>query len=99
MSNRLVKEFSPLLLPGCVAIIGSAVRPSNDIAATLGTLACFGGFALLAATAFGLEFQHRTLGLLLSQPVERSSLWHQKLLVVFLGGIVVTLLNWQVQEL
>jgi hypothetical protein len=99
MSNRLFKEFRPLLLPACVAIIGSAVRPSNDFVAMLGSLACFGGFALLAAMAFGLEFQQRTLSLLLSQPVERWSLWRAKLLVVCLVGVVVMLINWQVQEL
>jgi hypothetical protein len=99
MSNSLFKEFRPLLLPACVAIIGSAVRPSNDLAAMVGSLACYGGFALLAAMVFGLEFQQRTLSLLLSQPVERSSLWRAKLLVVVLAGVVVTLINWQVQEL
>jgi hypothetical protein len=99
MSNRSFKEFRPLLLPACVAIIGSAVRPSNDLVAMLGSLACFGGFALLAAMVFGLEFQQRTLSLLLSQPVERWSLWRAKLLVVILAGVVVTLINWKVQEL
>src|SRR5215510_2807067 len=37
--------------------------------------------------------------LLLSQPVERWSLWRAKLVAVVLAGVVVILINWQVQEL
>jgi hypothetical protein len=99
MSSTLVKEFRPLVLPACVAIAGSILPPTNDLYAMLGSLACFGGFALLAAMVFGLEFQNRTLGLLLSQPTERSRLWQDKLLSVSLAAVAVGLLNWQFQQL
>ena len=41
-----------------------------------------------AGCAFGNEFQHRTLSLLLSQPIARSVLWRDKMLV--LGAGIVT---------
>ncbi|HTL57945.1 MAG TPA: hypothetical protein VL361_19810 [Candidatus Limnocylindrales bacterium] len=98
-SGKLVKEFRPLLLPAIVAVVGSITPPVDDVSAIVGTLACFGGFALLAAMTFGLEFQQRTLPLLLSQPIPRSHIWGDKLLVVFLAGILLLLLNWQFQQL
>jgi hypothetical protein len=99
MSSTFVKEFRPLILPACVAVAGSIIPPKNDVGGMLGTLACFGGFALLAAMTFGLEFQHRTLGLLLSQPAERSHLWQNKLLTVGLAAVAVGLVHWQFQQL
>ena len=99
VSGRLGKEFRPLLLPGAVAILGSIIPPMDDVSAILATLACFGGFALLAAMTFGLEFQQRTFALLLGQPTPRSQIWGDKLLVVFLTGIILLLVNCELQQL
>src|SRR5919106_793556 len=55
------------------------------------------GSALLAALPFGAEFQHRTMVLLMAQPVTRARVWLTKhaalvavLIVVGLAGYVVT---------
>ena len=40
---------------------------------------------LMAGSSFGNEFQHRTLSLLLSQPIARSVLWRDKMLVLGAG--------------
>jgi hypothetical protein len=40
------------------------------------------GCLLMAALTFGNEFQHRTMSLLLSQPVARRTLWPQKMRVL-----------------
>jgi len=42
----------------------------------------FLGIPLLATMIFGLDFQHRTLALLLSQPIDRMQLWKEKMLVM-----------------
>ena len=42
----------------------------------------FFGIPLLAALAFGNEFQYRTISLLLSQPVSRMEIWAEKLSVM-----------------
>jgi hypothetical protein len=98
MSSMLAKEFRPLILPACIAAGGSIIPPVDDLTATLGSLATFGGFAVLAAMTFGLEFQQHTLTLLLSQPVERKRLWQNKTLIVLLAGMAVSLVNWQFQQ-
>src|SRR5436190_1038657 len=99
MSNTLAKEFRPLILPACIAAGGSIIPPAEDLGAMLGSLATFGGLAVLAAMTFGLEFQQHTLTLLLSQPVERRRHWQNKVLTVLLAGIAVALVNWRFQQL
>ena len=39
----------------------------------------------MAGSSFGSEFQHRTLSLLLSQPIARSVVWREKMLVLGAG--------------
>src|SRR5512140_2731706 len=48
------------------------------------------GSAAMGAISFGTEFQRRTFGQLLSQPVARSVLWNEKMLVLGAGLAVVT---------
>ena len=50
----------------------------NDIGMVLFCVAC----ALMGASVFGNEFNHRTLPLLLAQPVPRKSLWRIKMLAL-----------------
>jgi len=43
------------------------------------------GCAFLGASAFGNEYNHRTMGLLLAQPIARERLWLEKMLVLGVG--------------
>lgn len=48
--------------------------------------------ALLGAAAFSQEFQYRTVGLLLAQPVSRRRVWWEKYLIVGTGVVGLLLL-------
>src|SRR5689334_17465360 len=98
MTTALAKEFRPLILPACIAVAGAVTPAADELTRMLGALACFGGFAVLAAMTFGLEFQQHTLALLLSQPVERRRIWRDKVLTVLLAGLGLVLVNWRFQQ-
>ncbi len=95
MNPRLAKEFRALRLPwaaGMAAALAGMVasRATGDPNACVYGLnvseACV---ALLAAMSFGVEFRHRTLSLLLSQPCPRREVWREKLGVLgVLAGTV-----------
>lgn len=101
MNSRLAKEFRPLLLPWCVAAfaglghliaLADPVFSRSDIAEFLIGLAGFafiGGCLLLATLPLGSEFHQRTLHLLLAQPLERSRLWLDKLLVATIAVVAL----------
>lgn len=95
MNRSLSKELRPLLLPWCVAAAGGLVPPDDDVTGVFGALLNFGGFAVLAAMVFAIEFQERTLPLLLSQPVERYRVWMDKLKAVALATAGLVVLNWR----
>src|SRR5689334_2307271 len=42
----------------------------------------FGGIIAMAAGTFGMEFQHKTMAVWLSQPASRARLWKHKMLVL-----------------
>ena len=44
--------------------------------------------ALAAALSYGFEFQHRTLTMLLTQPLSRSRIWREKLAALAIAVIV-----------
>jgi hypothetical protein len=85
MNARLIKETRDLL-PVFAGALPLIVVPSL-LWADLG----FGYFALgvacllMAGNSFGSEFQYRTLSMLLSQPIPRSVLWRDKMLVLGAG--------------
>jgi hypothetical protein len=57
------------------------------------------GLPLLATLPLGNEFQHRTLSLLLTQPVDRMEIWREKLsvtVVAVLSAALVLFLVWRV---
>ncbi|MBI3877224.1 MAG: hypothetical protein HY300_14920 [Verrucomicrobia bacterium] len=88
---RLKKE-ARALLPFWAAIAGLMVVPftfasSDRMGFTFG--AYIFGCALLASVCIGHEFHHRTLGLLISQPVSRRRLWWEKMAV--LGAALLSL--------
>ena len=91
-SIQLVKEVRQLLLPWALTMLGGLVSlfPVSragyswspiDLLSWILPLGCFIGIPLLAALPLGSEFQHRTLLLLLAQPVDRRKLWLQKTMV------------------
>jgi len=88
MNPRFAKEIHPLLFPWCVcalagfaSLIGLFSQGALvSFLMSLPAFAFFGGCLLLAVLPFGSEFQHRTLPLLLAQPLDRSRLWREKFL-------------------
>ena len=89
MNARLIKEtrdllpiFAGTLLLIVVPYLHLAARRIRHIFA-LG-VAC----VVMAGSSFGNEFQHRTLSLLLSQPIARSVLWRDKMLVLGAGMLI-----------
>ena len=85
MNTRLIKETRDLL-PVFAGMLPLIVVPQ-----LIWPLAGFGYLALgvacvvMAGSSFGNEFQHRTLSLLLSQPIARSVIWREKMLVLGAG--------------
>jgi hypothetical protein len=88
MNVRLIKE-TRALLP-----IFAGTLPLIVVPQLIWPRAGFGYFALgvacvlMAGSCFGTEFQHRTISLLLSQPIPRSVIWREKM--VILGAGIVT---------
>jgi len=99
LNRSLEKELKPLLLPWCVAAVGGLIPFGDELEAVLGTLLSFGGFAVLAAMVHAIEFQERTLPLLLSLPAERWRLWGDKLVAIAIAAISLACLNWRVHGL
>ena len=85
MNARLIKETRALLpmfagtLP--LIVVPQLVWPE----AGFGYLALGVACVMMAGSAFGTEFQHRTLALLLAQPIPRSVIWRDKMLVLGVG--------------
>ena len=82
MKARLIKETRDLL-PAFASMLTLIVAlcfiwPTPEVCLIVLAVAC----VVLAGSSFGNELQHRTLSLLLSQPVARSVLWHEKMLVL-----------------
>lgn len=93
---RLWKE-GMALLPFWVAMAGMMAVP---LLLTCRTPLAFAhaayvfGCALLGSVVIGQEFQHRTMGALLAQPVSRRRIWWEKMTV--LGTALLGLLLWLV---
>jgi ABC-type transport system involved in multi-copper enzyme maturation permease subunit len=101
-TTRIVKEARPLFWPWCaVTLAGALPLVSGSHAGWtegIGAGGFFGGILLLATLSFGNEFQHRTLSLLLSQPVDRMEIWREKLsvtIVVVLSAALVFYYGWR----
>jgi hypothetical protein len=98
-TTRILKEARPLFWPWCVVALAGALASffhtshwSLDISRGIWLMGWCIGIPLLAALPFGNEFQHRTLPLLLSQPISRMEIWREKLLVtlfVVLSAVLV----------
>jgi len=92
-STRILKDARPLFWPWCAVAMAGAlplVYPF-DMASLTGLVVLF-AVPLMAALSLGNEFQHRTLSLLLSQPVGRMRIWAEKLsvtVVAILSAVLV----------
>ena len=85
LSQRLGKEFRAQMPGALLAIVApSLLMMSGDreSAHHLATIAYILGCAVLGATAFGAEFDQRTMGSLLTQPLRRGTLYTDKLAVL-----------------
>lgn len=89
-STRLVKEARQLLAPWCGLTLAGLIAlapgpaPHHGVSRLIEFIVPFGifiGIPLLATLAIGYDFQWRTLPLLLSQPVERATIWREKIVV------------------
>jgi hypothetical protein len=87
MNVRLMKETRDLL-PLFMGTLLLVMVPGLIWRGGAGGLACLvlaGGCVVMAGCSFGNELQQRTMSLLLSQPIARSVLWRDKMLVLGAG--------------
>jgi hypothetical protein len=87
MNARLIKETRDLLpmFAGALLLIAVPYLIWGANAAEFGAVAFGLACAVLGGCSLGNEFQHRTLPLLLAQPISRSVLWRDKMLVLGAG--------------
>jgi hypothetical protein len=88
----LAKEIRALL-PTYAAALGSIAIgcvSSSHLLIAMGLLGFAFGSVALGAQSFGLEYSHRTLGLLLSQPIDRRRVFFYKLAVLSLMLVTLT---------
>ncbi len=95
MNSRIQKETRDLL-PFAAATVLLIVLPcviwrnSAEAVGAFGAFAFGLGCAVMGGVSFGNEFQRRTFSLLLSQPVPRSVIWCEKMLVLA-GSLILSL--------
>src|SRR5437764_188779 len=93
MSVFLVKEVCVILFYWVGMLVAvtapfAAGRHGQDLA---WFSYCF-GCALLGGMSFGHELQHRTMSMLLSQPIARGAIWRAKMLVLAAAIVTTTAL-------
>ena len=94
-TTRMMKEARALFRPWCGVVILCAlplIHSSHDFLhryyislSDISGVSAFLGIPMLAILSLGNEFQHRTLSLLLTQPVSRMKIWGEKLSVTFVA--------------
>jgi len=103
-TTRILKEARPLLWPWCAVAIAGVLplfQPLHSIA-DISSIGFFLGIPLLATLSLGNEFQHRTLSLLLTEPVDRMEIWGEKLsvtVVAVLSAALVCFVGWRLAGL
>lgn len=101
---RLKKEVRALFWPWCATLLSGAspiVLP-HRYGEPLSFISFFIGVPLLAMLSLGNEFHHHTFTLWLSQPLSRTELWAEKMIVMFpavlsaglVSGVVMFLVTW-----
>jgi hypothetical protein len=91
-TTRIYTEARGLFWPWCVAMILAALPWTHGLGFFLGVLGFFFGVPLLASFSFGNEFRHRTLSLLLSQPIDRMKIWGEKVSTLLIALLPLILL-------
>lgn len=92
------RELGPMLL-GSLVLIEAPYALWGRAAEDFGMVTLGLGCLLLAASVFGQEFQHRTITLLLAQPILRRRMWWEKMLVLGVAISVATaLLRWNLHR-
>jgi len=93
-AHRMYKEARPLFWPWCAVVLAAAtplvLRISPALA--ISSVGFLLGIPLLATLSFGIEFEHRTLPLLLSQPAGRMKIWGEKLGVTLVADLSAALI-------
>jgi hypothetical protein len=91
-TTRILKEARPLFWPWCAVILAGVLPLVHPFwAPYIWVIGFFVGIPLLATLSLGNEFQHRTLSLLLSQPVGRMEIWGEKLSVTIVAIVSAVL--------
>jgi hypothetical protein len=93
-AQRILKEARPLLWPWCVVVV-TAVLPLVQMLHSIAWISLVGfvlGIPILATLSVGNEFQHQTLSLLLSQPINRMDIWREKLAVTLVAVLLASLI-------
>jgi len=105
-TTRMFKEARALFWPWCAVMLAGTLRlfePAqtaqgggvvwgvHQFIEPISFLGFFVGIPLLATLALGNEFQHRTVGLLLSQPVGRMQIWGEKMSVTVVAVVSAAL--------
>lgn len=94
---RIMKEARALFWPWCGVMVLGALHMTGgavDFGQAFTAIGFVAGIPLLAALSFGNEFQYRTASLLLSEPVSRLEIWREKLAVMLIATISVTLVYY-----
>ena len=101
MRTRIVKELRTFTLPAGFVVAGSllvllvsSTSTVAHLAALLAATLFFVSAPLLGASAFGVEFHHRALSLLLAQPITRTRIWVEKCAAMFVVAAVLG--AWQI---
>jgi len=92
-TTRILKEARPLFWPWC-AVAAAGVLPlahPPQLIELIWPIGFFLGIPLLATLPLGNEFEHRTLSLLLSQPIGRMKIWGEKLSVTVVAVLSAVL--------
>jgi hypothetical protein len=104
-SIRIIKEARALFWPWVAVMVVALSRPFVSALSfnlrfeDLGIAGFCLGLPFLAALPFGNEFQYRTASQLLSQPVSRLQIWREKLIVMLVAVVSVSLaffLTWPI---
>lgn len=100
MTARLIKESRELwpVFAATVLFIAVPYLIWGGQAGSVGVVAFGLGCAVMGASAFGNEFHHRTVSLLLSQPIARPVLWCEKMGVLALGMLASLGVAWACLE-
>src|SRR5439155_4197164 len=96
MKRFYFNDLRPLRLPFWITLILALALPffkvlerdiwngeAWSVLVAFVQLIYFGGISLLATLPFAIDFQYRTLPLLLSQPRSRSHIWRERTVISF----------------